>query len=59
MRKTNVMNTRSTYTTDCMRRVIDEETGEQKIVRFQEERGVTAELTVVDKAVFWKGARVA
>lgn len=51
--------TRSTYTTDCMRRVQDKETGEQKIVRFQEERAVSVTLVPVDKAVFWKGARVA
>lgn len=51
--------TRSTYTTDCLRRITDPETGETRIARMVETRAVSVTLTPVDGRVFWKGARVA
>jgi len=49
----------ATYTTDCMRRITDAETGEKKVVRFQEERAVVATLSTHDGSVFHNGARIA
>lgn len=54
-----------TYTTDCMRRITDKDTGEQRIARFVEERPVSVsffrETDANDKPTgrrFWKGALV-
>lgn len=51
--------TASTYTTDCMRTVTDPETGEQRVARMVETRAVSVTLVEHDKAVFFRGARVA
>jgi hypothetical protein len=53
------MNTNSTYTTDCFRKVRDEETGQVSVKRWVEERQVAVTLTAHEGGVFWKGARVA
>ncbi len=57
--KTHKTATASTYTTDCMRRIKDKETGEQKVARFVETRAVSVTLTENEGAVFFRGARVA
>ncbi len=53
------VNTRSVYKTDCLRRIQDAETGEQRIARMEETRAVSVTLSVHEGRVFWKGARVA
>lgn len=53
------VNTRSTYVTDCMRKVQDKDTGEVRVARMEETRAVSVTLTVNDGRVFWRGARVA
>lgn len=53
------VNTRSTYVTDCLRKVQDKETGEVRVARMEETRAVSVTLTVNDGRVFWRGARVA
>lgn len=58
MKKHNTA-TASTYTTDCMRRIKDKDTGEERIARMEETRGVSVTLVEHDKAVFFRGARVA
>ena len=57
--KNHVTSTKSTYTTDCMRRIKDPETGEQRVARMVETRAVSVTLVEHDKAVFFRGARVA
>ncbi len=59
MSKQNVVPTQSVYRTECHRRIVDDETGEERVVILSEDRQVNVTLSVVDKAVFWKGARVA
>jgi hypothetical protein len=56
---TKYVPTRSTYTTDCNRRVKDEETGVESVKRCIEERQVTVSLQVADGRVFHNGARIA
>lgn len=51
--------TASTYTTDCMRRIKDPETGEKRVARMVETRAVSVTLTENEGAVFFRGARVA
>lgn len=48
----------STYTTDCMRRVTDEERGIATIKRWQEQRQVTVTVTTANGRNFWKGAAI-
>jgi hypothetical protein len=52
---------RATYTTDCFRKVRDEETGEVSVKRWVEERQVTPTVALVldIPAVFYRGARIA
>ena len=59
---TKQMTTRSTYTTDCFRRIKDSETGETSVKRWQQDNQVSVNLQVVDKGkggVFHNGARIA
>lgn len=58
MKKHNT-STKSTYTTDCMRRIKDAETGEERIARMEETRAVSVTLVEHDKKVFFRGARIA
>ncbi len=54
--------TRSTYETDCMRKVKDTETGVVEVKRWVEQRQAGANLQVVDSGkggVFHRGARIA
>lgn len=51
--------TKSTRTVDCFQRIADEETGEKKVVRFQDERAVNVNLQTTKDAVFHNGARIA
>jgi hypothetical protein len=51
--------TRSTYTTDCFRKVQDKETGEFSVKRWVEERQVSVNLQVHEGGVFHNGARIA
>ena len=50
-----------TYTTDCMRKVIDEETNKPTVKRWVEERLAGANLQLVKSmgAVFHNGGRIA
>jgi hypothetical protein len=57
--KTTSVPTRSTYTTDCFRKVTDKETGVTEVKRWVEERQVNANLQTCDGGVFHNGARVA
>ena len=59
---TQQMTTRSTYETDCFRKVTDKETGKTEVKRWVEQRQASVNLQVVDKGkggVFHNGARVA
>ena len=54
--------TRSTYTTDCFRKIKDKECGDIGVKRWKEDRQVGANLQVVDRGkggVFHNGARIA
>ena len=54
--------TRSTYDTDCMRKVVNQETGVTEVKRWCEARQAGANLQVVDSGkggVFHNGARIA
>jgi len=58
--KSQHVNAKGTYTTDCMRRIKDKETGELRVARMQEERGISVTLSTTDDGrVFHKGARIA
>ena len=57
--KTHTHPIQSTYTTDSMRKVRDEESGKIEVKRWVEERQVVVSITTVDKSVFHKGARIA
>lgn len=50
---------RSTYVTDCFRKIRDEETGEIRVARMQETRAISVTLVTNDGMVFSKGARIA
>jgi len=59
---TQQMVTRSTYETDCFRKVKDEETGVTSVKRWVEQRQASVNLQVVDSGkggVFHDGARIA
>jgi hypothetical protein len=50
--------TRTTYTTDCFRK-IKQEDGTMKVVRWSEDRQAMAHLQVAKGGVFHNGARIA
>ena len=59
---TSSVATRSTYETDCFRKVQDKETGVTEVKRWVEQRVAGANLQVVDAGkggVFPNGARIA
>jgi hypothetical protein len=59
---TSSVATRTTYETDCFRKVKDEETGKTEVKRWVEQRVAGANLQVVDAGkggVFHNGARIA
>ena len=53
--------TRTNYTTDCLRKVKDPETGVVEVKRWVEQRVAGANLQIIEslKAVFHNGARIA
>lgn len=55
---TKQMVARGTYTTDCLRKVQDED-GTVRVARMVEERPISVSLDVRDSKVFWKGGRIA
>ena len=57
--KTKNIPTRSTYTTDCFRKVADPETGKVEVKRWVEERAASVDLISHEGAVFFRGARIA
>jgi hypothetical protein len=60
--ETKQVSTRSTYTTDCFRKITDKETGVTETKRWQQDHQVMADLQMVDKGkggIFHNGARIA
>lgn len=59
--ETKQVTTRTTYTTDCFRKIRDEETGVVSVKRWVEERMICVNLQIVRGlgAVFHNGARIA